>query len=132
MPYGIVDDVRRLAGLPDDSTVVTDAEIQDMILSSDDEVSISTGKFDWTSVDEGYKTVEEASNFLAAYSVIVAWDPTPENLDKAKELRSRGLELIKSLKMGRFTSGNSGVVIGATAYHTYQMNDALDPFTSVY
>lgn len=132
MPYGIVDEVRRLAGLPDDSTVVTDAEITDMILSSDDEVSIATGKFDWTSVDEGYKTVEEASNFLAAYSVIVAWDPTPENLDKAKELRSRGLELIKSLKMGRFTSGNSGVVIGSTAYSTYQLNSDLDPFTSVY
>lgn len=132
MPYGIVDEVRRLSGIPSDSTVVTDAEITDMILSSDDEVSIATGKFDWSSIDEGYKTVEEASNFLAAYSVIVAWDPTPENLDKSKELRSRGLELIKSLKMGRFTSGNSGVVIGSTSYSTYQLNDVLDPFTSVY
>lgn len=132
MPYGIVDEIRRLAGIPDDDVVVTDAEITDMILSSDDEVSIATGKFDWSSVDEGYKTVEEASNFLAAYSVIVAWDPTPENLEKAKELRSRGLELIKQLKMGRFTSGNSSVVIGSTSYSTYQLNSDLDPFTSVY
>src|SRR5687768_17426672 len=99
MPYGIVDEVRRLAGIPSNSEVVTDAEITDMILSSDDEVSIATGKFDWSSIDEGYKAVEEASNFLAAYSVIVAWDPTPENLEKAKELRSRGLQLIQSLKM---------------------------------
>jgi hypothetical protein len=132
MPYGIVDEIRRLAGIPSDDEVVTDAEITDMILSSDDEVSIATGKFDWSSVDEGYKTVEEASNFLAAYSVIVAWDPTPENLEKAKELRSRGLELIKSLKMGRFTSGNSSVVIGSTSYTTYQLNEDVDPFTSVY
>jgi DNA phosphorothioation-dependent restriction protein DptG len=112
--------------------VVTDAEITDMILSSDSEVEISTGKFDWSSIDEGYKTIEEASNFLAAYSVIVAWDPTPENLDKAKELRSRGLELIKSVKMGRFTSGNSSVVIGATDYMSYPMNPDVDPFISVY
>jgi DNA phosphorothioation-dependent restriction protein DptG len=132
MPYGIVEDVRRLAGIPSDNDVVTDAEIQDMILSSDDEVSIATGKFDWSSQDEGYKTVEEASNFLAAYSVIVAWDPTPDNLDKAKELRSRGLELIKSLKMGRFTSGNSSVVIGSTTYNTYQLNDSVEPFMSEY
>lgn len=132
MPYGIVDEIRRLAGIPDDDVVVTDAEITDMILSSDDEVSIATGKFDWSSVDEGYKTVEEASNFLAAYSVIVAWDPTPENLEKAKELRSRGLELINQLKIGRFTSGNSSVVIGSTSYGTYQLNEDVDPFTSVY
>ena len=132
MPYGIVDEIRRLAGIPDDDTVVTDSEIEDMILSSDSEIEIATGKFGWTSLDEGYKTVEDASNFLAAYSVIVAWDPTPENLDKAKELRSRGLELIKSLKMGRFTSGNSSVAIGSTDYATYQLNSDLDPFTSVY
>lgn len=132
MPYGIVEEIRRLAGIPSDSTVITDAEIADMIESSDSEVQISTGKFDWSSIDEGYKTIEEASNFLAAYSVIVAWDPTPENLDKAKELRSRGLELIKSVKMGRFTSGNSSVVIGATDYRSYPMNPDVDPFMSVY
>lgn len=132
MAYGIVAEIRRICGIPDDSTVVTDAEIADMILSSDSEIEIATGHFGWTSQDEGYKTVEEASNFLAAYSVIVAWDPTPENLDKAKELRSRGLELIKSLKMGRFSAGNSGVVVGSSSYGTYQLNDTLDPFTSVY
>ena len=130
MPYGIVDEVRRLAGLPEDQQVVTDSEIEDMILSADDEVEIKTGKFDWSSQDEGYKTVEEASNFLAAYSVVVAWDP--DQLEKAKELRSRGQELIKSLMMGKFTSGNSSVVIGSTSYGTYQLNDELDPFMSTY
>lgn len=132
MPYGIVEDVRRLSGIPSDSEVVTDSQIQEMILSSDDEISIATGKFDWSSQDEGYKTIETASNFLAAYSVIVAWDPTEENLQKAKELRSRGLELIKELKMGKFTSGNSAIVIGSTDYATHQLNDSLDPFTSIY
>lgn len=132
MPYAIVADVRRLAGIPDDGVVITDSEIADMIESSDTEVQIATGKFDWSSVDEGYKAVEQASNFLAAYSVIVAWDPTEENLNKAKELRSRGLELIKELKMGKFSDGNSSIVIGSTDYATYQLNDSVDPFMSTY
>lgn len=132
MPYGIVDEVRTLCGIPDDDEVVTDAEIEDMILSSDDEVSIATGKFYWSSTDEGYRTVEQASNFLAAYSVIVAWAPTEENLNKAKELRSRGLELIKQLKMGRFSDGSSSIAIGSTSYATYQLNEDVDPFMSVY
>ena len=132
MAYGIVDEVRRICGIPDDDGVVTDTEIEDMIKSSDSEIEIATGNFSWSSIDEGYKTVEEASNLLAAYSVIVAWDPTEENLNKAKELRTRGLQLIQALKMGKFTSGNSSIVVGSSDYATYQLNDSLDPFTSVY
>ena len=125
-------DIRETSVSFDTMRKLTDEEIEDMILSSDSEIEISTGKFNWSSQDEGYKTVEEASNFLAAYSVIVAWDPTEDNLRKARELRSRGMELIQNLKMGRFTSGNSGVVIGSTSYQSYPLNPDADPFMSVY
>lgn len=129
MPYGELEEVKRLSGGPKTSTV-TDEEVTDCIISADDEINIKTGKFDWSSQDLGYKTVKKASNYLAASNVIIAWDP--DNLDKADDLRRQGLDLINSLINGKFPGGNSSVVIGVTSYATYQLNDELEPFMSTY
>lgn len=131
MAYGVISEVRRLTGSPSSSTVITDQQISDQITSADSEINVTTGKFDWATTDYGYAMIQEASNFLAAYNVIIAWDP--DNLDKAREYRKRGKDLITELLGGNIPTGNPLRIIGVKSYTTHYYDTMnIDGFLSDY
>lgn len=127
MVYADTSRIRQLAG-GITSTTISDAEIDEIILYSDNMVNSETGKSDWTSLDSMWSMVQAASEFFASARIRDMFsDPDRVSNDHYQTALDICARIVKG-----FGAGNlSGVVIRSKGYASYPLNPNGEVYLSV-
>jgi len=113
MAYGVLADVRALAGNPS-TAEVPDADITTFIGYVDSLINSYFGKDDWASGDAEYKTVQMASNIYAAAMIL---DRFKDQEGKAKTFREEFWKMLENL------AATTAVKVIALGYRTSPLKD---------
>lgn len=127
MVYADLSRIRQLAG-GITTTTISDAEVDEIILYSDNMVNAETGKNDWISTDIMWSLVQAASEFFASARIRDMFsDPDRVSNDHYQTALDICARIVKS-----FGSGNlAGVVIRSKGYSSYPLNPDGEIYLSV-
>lgn len=113
--------IRRLAGVS--SATISDSELDEIIIRSDEWVKGKTNKYDWTVDDLKWPLVIEASNFRAAAEVLDGVS-SREAVENAEKKRADARSSIKTINTIADDQNSPSVFVGRGPNLTDQLNPA--------